>query len=79
VRLKHGTWLGGYWGLSPTTGLRSYAAGYPEPQDLLMAETAEVDDDGDFVLDEDGRPLLTGVAGRVRWDEVDYALFSRQQ
>lgn len=77
LRLKRGGWLGGYWGASPTTKLRSYAAGYPDAQDLLFAETAEVDEDGDFVLAEQGYPRLTGAAALVRWDEVDYAFFAR--
>jgi hypothetical protein len=77
LRLKCGGHLAGYWGASSTTGLRSYAAGYPDAQDLLLAETAEVDDDGDFVLDENGFPRLTGAAALVRWDEVEYASFAR--
>lgn len=77
LRLKAGGWLGGFWGASTATRLRSYAAGYPEAQDLLLAETAEVDADGNFVLDGDGRPTLTGAAALVRWDEVDYAFFVR--
>lgn len=77
LKLKEGHWLGGYWGASTATGLRSYAAGYPDVQDLLVAETAEVDQNGDFIVDEHGFPRLTGVATLVRWDEVDYALFAR--
>jgi len=75
VKLKGGTWLGGLWGTSDATQLTSYAAGYPEVQDLLIAEAADVDDSGHFVLDANGMPTLQGVAALVRWDEVDYAVF----
>lgn len=75
LKLKDDGWLGGLWGTSEATTLTSYAAGYPEIQDLLIAETAEVDEDGEFIVDERGVPRLHGVAALVRWDEVDYALF----
>ena len=55
--MKDGSWLGGLWGESTTTGLVSYAAGYPESQDLLIAETAELDEQGDFLLGTDGQPV----------------------
>jgi hypothetical protein len=74
LRLKDETWLCGVWG-EATTGLRSYAAGYPEPQDLLVADLAEIDSAGEFLTDSDGVPLLTGRAALVRWDEVAYAEF----
>jgi hypothetical protein len=42
----------------------------------LIAEAAEVDPEtGEFVFDEAGRPLLTGSALLVRWDEVEYLEF----
>ena len=75
LRLKSGAWVGGAWAQSPTTGLRSYAAGYPESQDLLIADTAELDAAGQFLLDANGRPFLKGVATLIRWDEVEYAEF----
>jgi hypothetical protein len=75
LRLKDGTWLGGLWGESEMTGLKSYAAGYPETQDLLLADLAEIDTDGELFLDDSGRPLLTGVSLLIRWDEVAYAKF----
>jgi hypothetical protein len=77
LKLNNDEWLAGYWGSSDATGLKSYAAGYPEPQDLLLAETAEIDPDGNLLLGADGQPQTTGVATLVRWDEVIYALFTR--
>lgn len=66
---------GGLWGASDTTGLTSYAAGYPEAQDLLIADLAEMDPDGELLVDGNNRPILTGVSLLVRWDEVTYAKF----
>lgn len=75
LRLKSGSWLGGGYGQG-RTGLRSYAAGYPEDPDLLIAEAAEINPEtGEFVFDEAGRPLLKGSALLVRWDEVEYLEF----
>jgi hypothetical protein len=75
LELKERGWIGGLRGESEATGLRSYAAGYPEVQDLLIAETAELDGQGNFLLDANGDPSLQGVAALVRWDEVKYAVF----
>ncbi len=78
LRLRDGTWLGGLWGRSDATGLNSCAAGYPEVQDLLIAEVAEVaesDRDGNLLLDAAGAPILMGFSLLIRWDEVTYAEF----
>ena len=76
LRLKNDTWACGLWGESVTTGLKSYAAGYPESQDLLISELAEIDDGGEFLTDDrDGTPVLTGRSLLIRWDEVTYAEF----
>jgi hypothetical protein len=57
-------------------GSRSYAAGYPEDQDLYLVEAIEVDpESGDFLLDEQGEPTLRGSGILVRWDEVEYLDF----
>ena len=73
-RLKSGTWLAGAY--ADANGKRSYAAGYPEPQDLYLAASVEVDaETGEFALDDDGRPQL-GLGGLlVRWEEVEYLEF----
>ena len=75
LRLKDERWVGGLWGESESTQLTSYAAGYPEAQDLLIAYLAEMSADGQLLVDADQRPVLTGVALLVRWDEVAYAQF----
>lgn len=74
VRLKSGEWVGGLWGRSETNGLNSYAAGYPEAQDLLISDLALLEN-GAFVVDESGSPQLTGVSLLVRWDEIQYLKF----
>ncbi|MDQ3702084.1 MAG: DUF6338 family protein [Chloroflexota bacterium] len=76
LKLKDGTWVGGLWGTSASTGQRSYAAGYPESQDLLVADLAEVDADGDMLVGTDGAPILTGISLLFRWGEVAYARFT---
>jgi len=58
-------------------GSRSYAAGYPEEQDLYLVEAVEVDPQtGAFVLDEEGNPVPRGSAILIRWDEVEYLDFT---
>lgn len=75
LRLKSGTWLGGAYAKMPD-GSRSYAAGYPEDQDLYLVEAIEVDpESGDFLLDQEGEPSLRGSGILVRWDEVEYLDF----
>lgn len=73
LRLKDKTWVAGLWGESATTGLKSYAAGYPETQDLLISELVETDAEGNLVTDEDARPILTSRSLLIRWDEITYA------
>ena len=53
--------------------LQSYAAGYPEPQDLLICELAESDENGEFLTTEEGLPVLTGRSLLINWDQVAYA------
>jgi len=75
LRLQNGTWLGGAYA-EGRIGLRSYAAGYPEEQDLLLAESVEVDPDtGEFIFDEGGGPAYRGCAILVRWTEIAYLEF----
>ena len=57
-------------------GWRSYAAGYPEKQDLFLVEAAEVDPEtGEFEFDESGEPALRGSGILIRWEEVEYLEF----
>ncbi len=77
LRLKSGVWLGGAFATMPD-GSRSYAAGYPEEQDLYLVEAVEVDPQtGAFVLDEEGNPVPRGSAILIRWDEVEYLDFTK--
>lgn len=73
LRLKDKTWVAGLWGESTATGLKSYAAGYPEDQDLLVSELVETDPEGKLVTGEDGDPILAGRSLLIRWDEITYA------
>lgn len=73
-RLKSGSWLGGAY--ADANGKRSYAAGYPEPQDLYLAASVDVDPEtGEFTLDGDGRPRLGPGGLLLRWEEVEYLEF----
>jgi len=61
LHLKSGIWLGGAFVRRPD-GSRSYAAGYPEDQDLFLLEAVEVDPEtGSFVVDPEGAPASRGV------------------
>ena len=72
--MKSGTWIGGVYGT--IGGVRSYSAGYPEPQDLFLAVGIEVDPDtGEFTVDEDSDIPLRPGGLLVRWDEVEYLEF----
>lgn len=75
LRLKSGRWVAGFFGnVEGAPG--SYAAGYPEAQDLFLGLQVKVDPErGEFI--KDGEGLIQPVEGRtallVRWDEVEYA------
>jgi hypothetical protein len=74
LRLKSGVWIGGAY--ANAHGRRSYAAGYPEPQDLFLAAAADVDPEtGTFMLDAAGNPTLLEGGLLVRWEEVEYLEF----
>lgn len=75
LRLKSGPWLAGAYTRETETH-KSYAAGYPEEEDLYLVESVEVDPDtGEFHLDEDGAPVARGSGILVRWSEVEYLEF----
>ena len=75
MKLKSGTWVGGAFAVN-RHGRRSYVAGYPEQQDMYLAEQAEVDPDtGDFLADEQGNVKLLDRGLLIRWDEVEYLVF----
>ncbi len=77
LRMKSGVWLGGAFAGPDGEGLESYAAGYPDEQDLFLAQSAIVDPDtGEFMRDADGRVVLGGSGILVRWEEVEYLEFT---
>lgn len=80
VRLKlvDGTWVFGLWGEQDDQARRlphSYASGYPAAQELYFLDTAEIDDQGRYTRDSDGKPVLRGMALLLRWDQVTYLEF----
>lgn len=83
LELTDGTWLFGAWSTGDTTSApgrttpqRSYAAGYPEQQDLYLVDTASIDSNGVVELADDRRPVMRVVGVLVRWDQVLYAEYS---
>lgn len=74
LRMKSGLWLGGAY--ADANGRRSYAAGYPEPQDLYLAAAVDVDPEtGEFVADSAGNVTLLDGGVLVRWEEVEFLEF----
>jgi hypothetical protein len=72
--MKSGAWIGGAYARIDANRT-SYAAGYPEDQDLYLVQRADVDSSGQFVYGDDGRPVLRGSGILVRWSEVEYLEF----
>ncbi|SRR6266545_4449776 len=76
IKLKAGPWIGGAFALD-RRGRRSYAAGYPNEQDLYLSEQAKVDPEtGDFELDGDRNVTLLGRGVLIRWSEIEYLTFT---
>lgn len=74
LRMKSGVWLGGAY--ADANGRRSYAAGYPESQDLFLAAAVELDQEtGEFVTDAEGNVTLLEGGILLRWDEVEHLEF----
>lgn len=72
LRLKTGKWLAGAY-TKEAGNRKSYAAGYPEEQDLYLVETVEVDPTtGVFVYGDDGLPVPRRSGILIRWSEVEY-------
>jgi Family of unknown function (DUF6338) len=67
MRLKSGEWIGGEYAAG------SYAGGHPEPADLYLSAEVLVDQEqGNFVLDADRKPVQTGYGVLVEWADVEY-------
>ncbi|MGH2539374.1 MAG: DUF6338 family protein [Actinomycetota bacterium] len=76
LRLRDGTWLGGAYSQPEGDELGSYAAGYPDAQDLYLGRLAEVDPySGVFLFDESGQIRMRSSGILIRWDEVQYLEF----
>lgn len=72
-RLKSGTWIGGAF--AEVRGRQSVVARYPEPQDLYLAATIDVDSRtgefrGDWLTAADN-----DVGILLRWEDVEYLEF----
>jgi hypothetical protein len=75
MRLKSGVWLAGAFAVGLDGG-RSYAAGYPEEQDLYLVQTYDVDpESGEFHSNEEGGVIELGRGILVRWNEIEYLEF----
>ncbi len=74
LKLKSGPWIGGAFA-PDDSGLESYAAGYPESQDLFLARMVEVDPETGQFLIEEGRPVIRDSSLLIRWDEVEFMEF----
>jgi hypothetical protein len=68
LHLKDGDRIGGAW-------RNSYAASYPDDQDLYLSEQVELTTDGRFQLDDDGLPRSLEKGLLIRWAEVRYLDF----
>jgi hypothetical protein len=68
LHLNDGSRIGGAWN-------NSYAAGYPDEQDLYLAEQVEVTTDGRFQLDENDLPQSLEKSLLIRWNEIRYLDF----
>jgi hypothetical protein len=66
LRLTSETWLGGLF------GAESYASGYPEPQDLLLETTYQMETDGSFAADAHGDFIDLESALLVSWEDVHF-------
>lgn len=73
LRLKDGTWLGGAFTRGEAGELGSYAAGYPDPQDLYLARAVDVDpESGEFLFDGNDRVRMKGSGILIGWEQMEY-------
>lgn len=74
MRMKSGVWIGGVF--AEIDGRLPYTAGYPEPQDLFLPATVDVDPDtGAFPRNDAGDIVHRSGGLLVRWDEIEYLEF----
>ncbi|HEX8080609.1 MAG TPA: DUF6338 family protein [Jatrophihabitans sp.] len=76
ARLKSGQWIAGYFGTAPD-GRKSYAAGFPHDQDLLITRRVDIDpESGDYVTAADGSAQSLDGWLLVRWEELEILEFT---
>jgi len=67
LKLMDGEWVGGLF------GDRSYASGYPEPQDPLLEEAYQIGDDGTFAQGDERQDFVSlGSSILISWSEVQF-------
>lgn len=77
ARFADGRWVGGLFRNVPSEGRRSYASGYPEAGELLLAYAADLDQTtGLFVLGNNNYPKL-GDSLLIRFADVTELYFER--
>lgn len=73
-RMKSGAWIAGAY--AAVEDVEPYASGYPEPQEIFLARSIEIDrDDGNFVYDDDERPQFGAGGLLIRWGEIEFLEF----
>lgn len=77
LKLKDDKWIIGTFARSANGRLRSYAAGYPDAQDLYLSETYACDPEtGALLTDSEGNVIPRRLGVLVRWEEVQYLEFN---
>ena len=72
-RLKSGTWIGGAF--AEIGGRQSVVARYPEPQDLYLAATIDVDPRTGNLRGDWQAATDDSVGVLLRWEEIEYLEF----
>ena len=77
MKLKSGTWVGGFFIDKPGSGTSYAAQQHAGEQDIYLAIQAVVDPvTGGFATNESGSAIARGSGMLIRWDEVEYLEFS---
>ena len=72
-RLKSGTWLGGAF--AEVNGRQSVVARYPEPQDLYLAATIDVDPRTGELRGDWQAAAHDDIGVLLRWEDIEYLEF----
>lgn len=76
IQTTSNSWFFGAYTTSPTSGLASYAAGFPHDADLYLAVTFRCDDNGWPIPNEDGQLQPMDLGLLIRRDEVAFLQFA---